>query len=115
MNQKPLTRDQLAQFLPSQQAIKAFEALFKVAVETTPGELEAVSIESSSAMVTATAALDALNRVAGALDLVATAPMPCGNDDIRLLTQDQRKDLTDGGETTLHFHPKETSYMPGGW
>ena len=36
----PLTRDQLAQFLPDARAIKAFENLFLVATESTPETLE---------------------------------------------------------------------------
>lgn len=36
---KPLTRAQLARFLPDAEAIKAFESLFTVAGETTPAEI----------------------------------------------------------------------------
>lgn len=37
---KPISRDELAKFLPSARAIKAFEDLFEIAGETTPDTLE---------------------------------------------------------------------------
>lgn len=83
---KPLTRDQLAKFLPDQEAIKRFERLFQVAGDLTPTDVatlyrltQEASVDAGIADTKATEALDALNRIANALELVAKAP-PTQND-----------------------------------
>lgn len=83
---KPLTRDQLAKFLPDAEAIKRFERLFAVAGDLTPTDVAALyrltqeaSIDAGIADSKANEALDALNRIANSLDVLAKAP-PQGRD-----------------------------------
>ncbi len=78
---KPLTRDQLAKFLPDAEAIKRFERLFAVAGDLTPTDVttlyrlaQEASIDASIADTKAGEALDALNRIANSLDILAKAP-----------------------------------------
>lgn len=80
---KPLTRDQLAKFLPDQEAIKRFERLFAVAGDLTPADVatlyrltQEASIDASIADLKAVEALDALARIADSLDVLAKAPQP---------------------------------------
>lgn len=77
---KPLTRDQLAKFLPDQEAIRRFERLFAVAGDLTPTDVAALyrltqeaSIDASVADTKATEALGALNRIANSLELISMA------------------------------------------
>lgn len=79
---KPLTRDQLAKFLPDQEAIKRFERLFAVAGDLTPTDVatlyrltQEASTDAGIADSKANEALDALNRIAASLDLLAKAPL----------------------------------------
>lgn len=104
---KPLTRDQLAKFLPSHESVRAFEKLFQMVGETLPEGIETLirlsqeaSIDantaSSAAQVAlekaeavgqesainvaaaeskASEALDALNRIANALEMLSLAPV----------------------------------------
>lgn len=72
-----LTRNELAKFLPSQRAIRAFEQLFDVI----PSELNAtnailleVSTAAGSAEASAQQAIGAINRLADAVELLALAP-----------------------------------------
>ena len=81
VNPLPLTRAELAQFLPDHASIRAFEQLFKVAGELTPNEIarlgvliQEATIQADSAGAQAAAANGALDRIAGALELLATAP-----------------------------------------
>lgn len=74
---RPLTRDELAKFLPTQRAIRAFEKLF----ELVPGDFETlailvqeVSVEAGSADARAQQALDSISRLADAVELLALAP-----------------------------------------
>lgn len=80
---KPLTRDQLAKFLPDAEAIKRFERLFVVAGDLTPADVttlyrltQEASIDAGIADTKANEALDALNRIADSLDTLAKAPPP---------------------------------------
>lgn len=43
----PITRNQLAEFLPNQRAIKAFEQLLRIVGEDTPSDIDAVSLDAS--------------------------------------------------------------------
>lgn len=45
---KPLSRDQLARFLPSQEAIRLFERLFFVAGEQLPAQIEELTQQQGS-------------------------------------------------------------------
>lgn len=79
---KPLTRDQLAKFLPDAEAIKRFERLFTVAGDLTPTDVatlyrltQEASIDAGIAGTKATEALDALNRIANSLEILAKAPL----------------------------------------
>jgi hypothetical protein len=69
-----LTRDQFASFLQDHEQIKQFERLFSLVDELQPSTLQDVAIAAGSADQKAVEALDALNRIAAALDLLATAP-----------------------------------------
>jgi len=77
---KPLTRDQLAKFLPDAEAIKRFERLFAVAGDLTPTDVAALyrlsqeaSIDAGIADAKANEALGALNRIANSLELISLA------------------------------------------
>lgn len=79
---KPPSRDQLAKFLPDAESIKLFERLFAIAGNLTPTDIAAltrlvqeVSLESASAVSSATEALDSLNRIADSLELLSSAPV----------------------------------------
>lgn len=94
VNPLPPTRAELARFLPSHSAIRAFEELFRIAGTTTPTDIaelqvliqEAI-IQADSAGAQAVAANGALARIADALDLLAAAPAPvqAGSDALDLL------------------------------
>ncbi len=81
MTFKPLTRDQLAKFLPDQEAIRRFEQLFVQAGELTPGEVAAltiliseVSVDAGIAQETANRVSDSLARIAYSLEILASVP-----------------------------------------
>ena len=81
VNPLPITRAELAQFLPNHSAIRAFEELFRVAGDLTPSQIaelqvliQEASIQAESAGAQAAAANGALDRIADALELLATAP-----------------------------------------
>lgn len=81
INPLPITRAELSRFLPNHAAIRAFEELFRVAGELTPAQIEALrvlvqeaTIQAESAGAQAAAANGALDRIAGTLELLATAP-----------------------------------------
>lgn len=72
-----LTRNELAKFLPSQRAIRAFEQLFGLI----PSELnsiltrvDAASIDANTAAASAHQAIGAISRLADAVELLALAP-----------------------------------------
>ena len=69
-----LTRDQLASFLKNFEQIKQFENLFAVADAIAPNVVEDINIATGSAQSAANEALAQLQRIANALDLLATAP-----------------------------------------
>lgn len=76
---KPLTRNELAEFLPSQRAIRAFEKLFALFTndpESLTTRIQEVSVDAGSAVSKAQQALDYLERIATALELLALAPKP---------------------------------------
>ena len=67
---KPLTRDQLAKFLPDAEAVKRFERLFAVAGDLTPTDVvtlyrltQEASIDAGTAQATAQSALDQLGQI----------------------------------------------------
>jgi hypothetical protein len=81
INPIPITRAELARFLPNHAAIRAFEELFQTAGQLTPAQIEALQasiqealIQADSAGAQAVAANGALDRIADALELLATAP-----------------------------------------
>jgi len=69
-----LTRDQLAAFLKDHQSIKQFELLFSTVDAIAPDFVNEVSIAAGNAEARAEQALDALQRIADALELLALAP-----------------------------------------
>ena len=77
-NPRPLTREELAKFLPDQRSIRAFEQLFEII----PGDLvillrliEEAGIEAVSAMARAESNSAALLRIAEALELLTSVPV----------------------------------------
>lgn len=67
---KPLTRDQLAKFLPDHEAIRRFERLFSVAGDLTPADVailyrlsQEASIDANTADAKAQSALDSLGQI----------------------------------------------------
>ena len=79
-----LTRDQLASFLKDHEQIRQFERLFADVNQLEPTTLVDLAITASTAGQQAVEALDALNRIANALEMVAAAPVPDQEDPLRL-------------------------------
>ena len=103
-----LTRDQLATFLKNHEQIKQFERLFQIADEVSPAtDTEGISIQAGNAEAAANEALaqivqltidaainsgaadqkavqalDALGRIANALEMLATAPVIQNNNSV---------------------------------
>lgn len=78
---KPLTRDQLARFLPDNEAIRRFERLFAVAGDLTPAQIatllrltQEASIDAGLANTKAAEAHDSLQRIARSLEVMASNP-----------------------------------------
>ena len=74
---RPLTRKELAEFLPNQRAIRAFEKLFDLIPPDLLelfAQVEAASIDANTAGARATEALALLVRIAAALDILTSAP-----------------------------------------
>ena len=72
-----LLRSELAEFLPSQRAIRAFEQLFDVvpsSISTNTTTIEEVSVNAAGADSRAQQALAAIDRLADAVELLALAP-----------------------------------------
>jgi hypothetical protein len=65
-----LTRDQLASFLKDHEQIRQFERLFADVNQLEPTTLVDLAITASTAGQQAVEALDALNRIASALEMV---------------------------------------------
>jgi hypothetical protein len=81
MTRLRLNRNQLAAFLPDDDSIRKFEALFTQATDLTPTEIAALtllvqeaSLDAGTADAKATQANDALARIADSLELLAYAP-----------------------------------------
>jgi hypothetical protein len=78
-----LTRDQLASFLKNFEQVKQFERLFQIADEIAPeSDTTGISIQAGTAQATANEALAQLQRVADALELLATAPVIENNNSV---------------------------------
>lgn len=78
-NNKPLTRDQLASFLPNHEAVKAFEKLFQD-VNSLPSEeiiilIQETALVAQSSDARAQQALDTLQRLADLIELLVCAPI----------------------------------------
>lgn len=72
-----ITRNELAQFLPSQRAIRAFEQLFALipsSINDSNTVIEEVSVNAQNADSKAVQALSAISRLADAVELLALAP-----------------------------------------
>lgn len=74
-NKLKLTRNQLAQFLSDHESIKQFEKLFSIVDALAPDFVNEVLIAAETAGSRATQALDALQRLSNALELLALAPV----------------------------------------
>lgn len=85
-----LTRQELAQFLPSQRAIRAFEKIFDII----PNVVDSNEFASGNALATAQEAIDSINRLSTALELLATAPEVSGTvtSDVAEQSSDTRVD-----------------------
>lgn len=74
-----ITRNELAQFLPSQRAIRAFEQLFELipsSLNDSATLIEEASTNAQNADSKAVQALAAISRLADAVELLAGAPEP---------------------------------------
>lgn len=71
---RKLTRDQLAKFLPDHESIKVFEQITANSGELLPDQIDQLALDTGIAQANATSALDSLDRIAHALELLATAP-----------------------------------------
>lgn len=72
-----ITRNELAEFLPSQRAIRAFEQLFALipsSLNDSAALIEEASINAQSADSRAQQAVSAIDRLADAVELLALAP-----------------------------------------
>jgi hypothetical protein len=72
-----ITRNELAQFLPSQRAIRAFEQLFDLipsSLDSNTVLIEEASINAQNADSRAQQAVSAIDRLANAVELLALAP-----------------------------------------
>jgi hypothetical protein len=73
-----ITRNELAQFLPSQRAIRAFEQLFDLipsSLDESSSTIQEVSINAQNADSRAQQAVSAIARLADAVELLALAPV----------------------------------------
>lgn len=74
---RPLTRAELAEFLPNQRAIRAFEKLFDLIpfdlIELF-SQVEAATLEAGTSHAKTNEALSQLIRIANSLEMLATAP-----------------------------------------
>lgn len=71
--QKP-TRDQLQMVFKDHRLVIAFESLFETTATDTPAAINELEINVGDAGSKAVQALDAVNRIANALEMLATAP-----------------------------------------
>ncbi len=74
-SQLKLTRDQLATFLKDHEQIRQFERLFADVQQLEPTTLLDLAIAAGNADQKAVEALDSLNRIANALEMLAAAPV----------------------------------------
>ena len=77
-----LTRDQLATFLKDHEQIRQFERLFADVNQLEPTTLTDLAVTASTAGQQAVEALDALNRIANALEMLAAAPVIQNNNSV---------------------------------
>ena len=80
---KPLTRDQLAKFLPDQEAIRRFEQLYQVAGTDTPTEIiilfqlvEAAQLAAENAVAAANSALSSIETMMSQLEALLASRLP---------------------------------------
>lgn len=78
---RKLTRDQLAKFLPDHESIKVFEQITANSGELLPDQIDQLALDTGIAQANATSALDSLERIAQALELLATAPPEASTSD----------------------------------
>lgn len=75
MNTNKPTRDQLQMVFKDHRLVIAFESLFEDTAVSIPAVINDLSLEMCAAESRATQALDALSRIANALEMLATAPV----------------------------------------
>lgn len=80
---KPLTRNQLAQFLPTPEAVKAFEKVMSQALELLPDDIVSINAriddsntDAAQAYDTAMAAMAIISVIEHALSVIASMPNP---------------------------------------
>ena len=81
-NRLNLSREQLATFLKNHQQIKQFEALLRLVDAISPDVVNEIKIDAGTANAAASEALAQLNRIANALEMLATAPVIQNNNSV---------------------------------
>lgn len=74
MAQKPLTRAQLAKFLPDPESIRKFEQMIAVVDEITPDVVQQISIDANNAISQVNQAIASLSKITKILDYLVAAP-----------------------------------------
>lgn len=74
-NRLHLSREQLSQFLKNHEQIRQFERLFGAASELEPTALADLAVTAAAADTKAQAALDALHRIATAVEFLSMVPV----------------------------------------
>lgn len=76
-----ITRNQLAKFLPTPEAVKAFENLFKLATQLTPADIATLTalaqennIDANLGVSLAQSALDSLKKISDTLEMLIVIP-----------------------------------------
>lgn len=69
-----LTRNILQQMTPNARALRALEQALKQIDDVLPTDLQAVQTDAGTALAASSSALDAVQRIANALELIATQP-----------------------------------------
>jgi hypothetical protein len=113
---QPLTRAELAQFLPTQRAIKAFEALFRQATTLPPDAItaliEEVSLIAASSDARAQQAIDTLSQLANAIEMAAFAPSGPPNGNLKDIRVGESQNHTEwDGDGTMRFKGDATVWQ----
>lgn len=125
---RKITRSQLSEFLPDPRAIRAFEQTLKQMAELYPEQLstliadiEVNKIDSGDANAKADQCLAAINRIADAIELIATATTPIAvavDDDLSprinvgtVANQNADNVFISGGTVTANLSNNQTALL----